>query len=265
MYSRTVLAVKYLQYYFQAANSRGHGVHSPFVFNFIKNILRDKTRYEAYGLVAAVRTNLVGDSGTVTVEDFGAGSGYKNGRTRKISRIARHALKPPKYANLLFRMVRHFEPAIILELGTSLGTTTALMALAAPRASIVTMEGAPDISSIAAANFRSLNITNIRQVTGNFDETLPALLTTMERVDFVFLDGNHRYEPTMRYFNSILPLIHGHTVIVLDDIHWSAEMEKAWHECRNNKAVTLSIDLFFIGILFFRSEFLVKQHFIIRF
>jgi predicted O-methyltransferase YrrM len=265
MYSRSVLAIKYLQYYLSAANSRGHGVHSPFVFRFIKDILRDDSAYQAYEQVALVRRHMLRDITELAVTDYGAGSGVDRGSNRKISSIAKHALKPPKYANLLYRMVRYFEPEAILELGTSLGTTTALLAMANPAANVITMEGASAVAAVAAKNFNALNIHNIRQITGNFDETLPELASGTTRFDFIFLDGNHRYEPTMRYFNLLLPVVHEYTVVVMDDIHWSSEMEIAWGECRNHPAVTLSIDLFFIGILFFRSEFLVKQHFVIRF
>lgn len=265
MYPRSVLALKYLRYYCTAANSRGHGVHSPFVFNFIKHILRDASGYDAYQLVALKRRSMLRDHSTVLVNDFGAGSVYSNDNERRVSSIARHALKPSKYAHLLFRMVRYFQPSVILELGTSLGTTTALLAMAAPRAGVVTMEGSPAIADIASRNFKSLHIGNISQIAGNFDLTLPQYLATSPVLDFIFLDGNHRYAPTMNYFNLLLPHVHEYTIIVMDDIHWSAGMEKAWQECRNHPSVTLSIDLFFIGILFFRKEFLIKQHFTIRF
>ncbi|MFZ9719521.1 MAG: class I SAM-dependent methyltransferase, partial [Chitinophagaceae bacterium] len=91
------------------------------------------------------------------------------------------------------------------------------------------------------------------------------VLKKMGKLDFVFIDGNHAYAPTLRYFNAMLPFVHSGTVMILDDIHWSAEMEKAWQAISNHSAVTLSIDLFFVGILFFREEQLHKQHFRIHF
>ena len=154
---------------------------------------------------------------------------------------------------------------MILELGTSLGITTSYLASANPAAQITTMEGASAVAAVAKDNFNKLGLNNIRVVEGNFDHTLTDTLTTMPVIDLAFLDGNHRYEPTVRYFRQILPHLHDHSIVILDDIHWSAEMEQAWDEVRGMEEVTLSIDLFFIGLVFFRKEQKEKQHFSIRF
>jgi predicted O-methyltransferase YrrM len=110
-----------------------------------------------------------------------------------------------------------------------------------------------------------LQLSSIQQVTGNFDDTLPGILSSLSRLDLVFIDGNHRYEPTMRYFNQLLPHMNVNSVMIFDDIHWSRDMEQAWNEVRENSAVQLSVDLFFIGLVFFNDQFKVKQHFTIRF
>ncbi len=265
MYSRSVLAAKYIAWYLGAANSRGHGVHSPFVFDFIKFVLRDTSDYGDYKQIELHRSRLLEDQKLLQVTDFGAGSVNGNHKERRVSSIASAALKSPKYASLLYRMIKAYRPSTILELGTSLGITTAYLASAAKDANVITVEGAPAVAEVATQVFEELKLKNITQVTGSFDEMLPGLLTRTNKLDFVFMDGNHRYEPTMRYLDLMLPHLHEYTVVVLDDIHWSAEMERAWRECRSHPRVTLSIDLFFIGVLFFRKEFRVPQHFAIRF
>jgi len=53
--------------------------------------------------------------------------------------------------------------------------------------------------------------------------------------------------------------------LVFDDIHWSAEMEKAWLEIKSHPSVQYTIDIFFLGFVFFRPDFKVKQNFSIRF
>ncbi|RYY28585.1 MAG: class I SAM-dependent methyltransferase [Chitinophagaceae bacterium] len=265
MYPRSVLLAKYIAYYLGASNSRGHGVHSPFVFDFIKHVLRDTAHYEDYDKIEAYRSRLHADRSMLQVTDFGAGSAHTKGVGRQVSQIASTALKPKKYAALLYRIARYYKPSTILELGTSLGITTGYLALAVPGAAIVTVEGAKSVANIASAVFKEAGLNNIKLITGNFDQVLPGLLPGMNTIDFVFMDGNHRYAPTIKYFTELLPVIHEYTIVVLDDIHWSAEMERAWLECRKHPRVTLSIDLFFIGILFFRKEFRVPQHFSIRF
>src|SRR6187200_1688659 len=130
MYSRPQLLLKYLQYYFTASNGKGHGMHSPFVFEFITKILNDKNDYSEYEKVELLRRQLLNDNVILEVEDFGAGSVVDKKNKRSISSIAKNAAKPKKFGQLLFRMAKHYQPANILELGTSLGITTSYLSLA---------------------------------------------------------------------------------------------------------------------------------------
>lgn len=265
MYSRWQLSTKYLQYYLTASNGKGHGIHSPFVFEFVTKVLNDKSHYYAYDQVEGLRSRLLANPTVLEVEDFGAGSTANSTNRWPIVRLAKYAAKPRKYAQLLFRIVKHYQPRAILELGTSLGISCSYMALANPAARIVTGEGCKNIAAQAVNNFQQLSIAGIEVVTGNFDLTLPAMLERLPAIDLAFIDGNHRLEPTLRYFEQILPHTSAYSLIILDDIHWSEGMEQAWEQVKAHPAVTLSIDLFFIGLVFFRKDFKVKQHFDIRF
>lgn len=265
MYSLPQLALRYLQYRIRALNGRGHGMHSPFVFDFITRVLNDRCLYPAYKDIEAIRHQLKQDRQIIRVEDFGAGSVYRSEQQRSIGSIARNAAKPAKYAQLLHRMVKYYQPSNILELGTSLGITSAYLATAAPGARLVTMEGAPEIASKARASFSSLGLKNVEVVEGNFEATLPAFLQTTGVIDFAFIDGNHRKEPTLHYFEQLLAHQGNESIFIFDDIHWSAGMEDAWKVIREHSSVQCSIDLFFIGIVVFRKEFREKQQFEIRF
>lgn len=265
MFSFWQLIKKYADYYLTASNGKGHGIHSPFVYDFVRHVLNDKRNFYGYGQVEALRNKLLHNEAVIAVEDFGAGSTISKTNQRSIASIARHAAKSKKWAQLIFRIVNYYQPATILELGTSLGISTAYMAMANPQAHIVTAEGSAAIAGEARKNFQSLQLSTIQQVTGNFDDTLPGILATLPKLDLVFIDGNHRYEPTVRYFNQLLPSLHANSIVIFDDIHWSADMERAWHAIKENSAVQLSVDLFFIGLVFFSDQFKVKQHFTIRF
>jgi predicted O-methyltransferase YrrM len=265
MFSTWQLLTKYADYYLTASNGNGHGIHSPFVYDFVRRVMIDKRNFYAYNQVEALRRKLLQNEALIEVEDFGAGSAISKTNQRSIASIARHAAKSKKWAQLLFRIVNYYQPKTILELGTSLGISTAYMALANPQARIITAEGSAAIAAEAKRNFQSLQCTNIQQVTGNFDDTLPGILTALPQIDLAFIDGNHRYEPTVRYFNQLLPYLHAGSIVIFDDIHWSADMEKAWEAVRENQSVQLSIDLFSIGLVFFSDQFKVKQHFSIRF
>ncbi|KIC89450.1 SAM-dependent methyltransferase [Flavihumibacter sp. ZG627] len=259
------MAVRYIRYLIRAGNGKGHGIHSPFVFSFIRDVLNDNRKYNCYGRIELIRSRLLNDQRQLVVEDLGAGAGRGGGRERSIVSIAKNAAKPPRLAKLLFRVVNYFQPSLMIELGTSLGITTAYLASGNINGKLYTLEGAPAIAAAAKQNLDEAGVSNVEQISGNFDDTLAPLLNRIGTVDFAYIDGNHRYEPTMRYFRQLLASSNYNSIIVLDDIHWSKEMETAWNDIRNHAGVSCTIDLFFLGFVFFRPEFKSKQHFIIRF
>lgn len=265
MFTRFQLAKKYLHYYLTASNGKGHGIHSPFVFDFVKNVLSDKKNYPAYPLIESLRKKMLADATLIDIADFGAGSSVIKTNKRVVSAIAASSLKPKKYAQLLFRMVHYYKPGTIVELGTSFGITTAYLASANETAKVFTCEGCPAIASIAKQNFKILKLHQVHLTEGDFDIKLPQLLSKLKIINFAFVDGNHRKDPTLDYFQQLLKNGVNTTILIFDDIHWSAEMEEAWHIIKTNPSVTLTIDLFFIGIVFINPDFKIKQHFSIRF
>lgn len=265
MFNRFQLAKKYLHYYLTASNGRGHGVHSPFVFDFIQHVLNDKKEYPCYRLIEQKRKELLADKVVIEVEDFGAGSSVIKTKQRLVKDIAASSLKKKKYAQLLFRVANHYKPKTILELGTSFGISTAYLASANNNIPLYTCEGATSIAGIAKHNFKELGLGNIHLTEGDFASTLPPLLSQLKKVDLAFIDGNHRKEPTLNYFQQLLNHSTASSIFIFDDIHWSAGMEEAWEEIKKHRAVTLTIDLFFIGIVILSPDFNHKQHFSIRF
>jgi len=235
------------------------------VFDFIVHVLNDKRNYEAYDKVEALRHRLLQDQTMLQVRDLGAGSSISAGSQRSVAQIAKHAAKSRKWARLLFRIARYYKSGTILELGTSLGISTAYLASSHEGARVTTCEGSPQIAAMAKKNMESLQLTSVRVAEGDFDETLHDILQELHSVDLAFIDGNHRLEPTIRYFEQILLCCKDSSIIILDDIHWSSEMEKAWQHIQDHPAVTATIDLFFIGLVVFRKEFREKQHFRIRY
>ncbi|GAA4296766.1 class I SAM-dependent methyltransferase [Nibribacter koreensis] len=239
-------------------------MHSPFVFNLYCFIIHHTGHYTAYDLVESLRDELLEDKTLLEVTDFGAGS--HSGRTKKkrISDIAKTSAKPPRLGQLLFRLANHFKPDTILELGTSLGLTTAYLALARQKANVYTFEGCPAIAAQARQNFAKLRLKNVQLVEGNLDATLPETLDTLEKVDFVFFDGNHRLAPTLAYFEQCLQKAHEDSVFIFDDIYWSSEMSQAWKQIKAHPQVMITVDLFYMGLVFFRKN-QPKQNFTLRY
>lgn len=265
MYSAFQLAKKYFRYYLAAQNGKGHGVHSPFVFDFIIHVLNDKKNYGPYKKIERLRKQLLANEASIEVEDFGAGSAVIPFKMRRIKDIAGSSLKKKKYAQLLFRIAKYYQPKNIAELGTSFGISTSYLASANPESRVTTFEGAQNIAHIALDNFKELGLDNIQLQQGSFDKTLNPFIETSQNIDFLFIDGNHRKESTLAYFRLFLAKSNAQSIFIFDDIHWSREMEEAWKLIQQHDAVTLTIDLFFVGLVFFKPDFKVKQHFIIRF
>ena len=265
VYSSFQLLKKYMRYYATASNGNGHGMHSPFVFDFILHVLNNKRGYTPPPAIKAVRKKLLRDNTLLLIEDLGAGSRVQTASQKTVRQIARTAVKGEKYGKLLYRVVRHYNPKTIIELGTSLGISTAYMAAANKEATIYTIEGSPVIQQRAAANFKELQLPSIKSLPGAFDSVLPQVLDAVSRIDLAYVDGNHRLQPTLRYFGQLLQKRTADSMFIFDDIHWSKEMEEAWRVIQQHPDVTCSIDLFFLGFVFFRPGFKAKQHFCIRF
>lgn len=254
--------LSWIMFHLRAKGS--HRVHSPFVFKlYTKWILSDEKK-EEYQTIEAIRKKLQKSSKIITRSKIGAGSKKLKKNQAQLKDVVRHGLLPEKYARLLSRLVKHFKPSLVLELGTSAGITTLYLSKSIPDGKIYTLEGNESIADVAKEIFRETNSTNISLKIGLFQDVLPNLLKDHPRIDFVFLDGDHRKDATISYIKCMLPTLHNDSVLVMDDIYWSPDMADAWEEVKQMPEVTVTIDLFRMGIVFFRKE-QVKQHFTLRF
>jgi predicted O-methyltransferase YrrM len=241
-----------------------HGTHSPFVYKLTDEVIYDFKSNDDYKTIEAQRKKLLNDDSIVNVTDLGAGSHLNKNNTKKVRQIAKNALKSPALAQLIYRLAKDNDPKSIIELGTCLGITTAYLSKACPDADIITIEGCPETAKVAYNNFRDLDLENVELRVGNFDLLLPEIIAEQPQLDFVYVDGNHRKDATINYFNWCLPKVHEETLLIFDDIYWSKGMKEAWEEIKANPQVTVTIDLFWIGLVFFRKG-QVKEHFKIKY
>ena len=255
-------AADYLLHRIKAKNR--HGLHSPFVYRLADEVIYDFHKKKTYSEIEALRNTLFSDSRIINITDLGAGSHVNKNNRKKVSDIAKHSLKPPKLAKLLYRLAAYMNPPNIIELGTSLGLTTIYLQKAAPAAKVYTLEGCPETASIAKETFKKAGANAIELVTGNFDSTLPDVINKLTQLDFVFIDGNHQKDATLNYFEWCLPKVHDNTLLIFDDIYWSEGMKEAWKQIKANPKVTVTIDLFWIGLVFFRTG-QAWEDFLIRF
>lgn len=252
----------YLRYLLQARHWKGYGIHSPFVFDLVRNLLYDSSSYYHFDRIREIRQKQLFDPTMIRIMDKGAGSKRLKGNFRKVKHIIRTSSIDPKFGEVLFKLVVHFKPATIVELGTSLGMSSLYLGLPDSSATVYTMDACNDCIRYAKSMFDSLGMNNVKVITGRFDEQLPELLKGIKQLDFVFIDGHHEEEATVSYFLQFLNHSHNDTVMVFDDIHWSKGMDNAWQSVCNHPQVSVTIDLFRLGIVFLRKE-CQKQHFVV--
>ena len=246
-------ATKYLKYILLSRHRKGHGIHSPFVFDLVSRVFRNKIDPDIVCSIEKVRKRMISDRRSIIVKDLGSGSEKLKTNLRKVSDIARYSPVPGKYGVLLSNMAAEFGKPLIVEFGTSLGISTMYMAASCTGAIVNTVESCPATSEIAKENFKEAGIKNIEVFTGSFDEVLPVIINSNNKPGLVFIDGNHRKEPVINYFNQIAEISDNNTVIIIDDIYYSREMEEAWNEIKRYEKVSLTIDIFRMGIVFFRE------------
>ncbi|MBC3757736.1 class I SAM-dependent methyltransferase [Hyunsoonleella sp. SJ7] len=251
--------IQYIKFLIKSTNQ--HGVHSPFVFDLVTRCFYDKKEYPSYGSLARYKASLLRTDAYIKVHDLGPGSKKMKQPERHVSKIVKTSGTPVKRAKLLFRLSQYFNPNHILELGTSLGISTHAMAMGQPNAKITTVEGCPNLHGFSK-DFLKRELSNeVKFINEDFNNAVESLAT--KKFDLIFFDGNHQKEATLRYFETLLPTAHNDSVFIFDDIYWSRGMTEAWEIIKQHPKVTVTIDTFYWGFVFFRTE-QAKEHFRIR-
>lgn len=256
MQKKLYTPLQYIRHFIQARHWRGHGVHSPFVFELLSEVVPSAHTMYHFAAIEQYRNTLLQHRKPFQFTDWGTG---RNRRT-SLAKIASRSASGAQKGELLSRLVHHFKPSTMLEVGSSVGIGTLYLALAHPKAQLFTLEGCPRCAEQTQSALEKFNCTNASVWPGPFDQTLPQALQEMPQIDLIWLDGNHQYGATMDYFNQLLPHLHNNSALLIDDLYWSKGMTRAWNEICRHPSVTVSIDLFDMGLVFFRKE-CQKQHF----
>jgi len=258
------LIVKYLHYLLKAKSGKGFGIHSPQIYDFARKVLYNETRLKVPDNVEKLRRSLRSDRSWIGTEEQGAGSRLPGWKRHRVSQFAKHASVGKRYGALLYRMVKWFQPEGILELGTGIGVSTLYLS-SGFSGRLVSVEADEQKSQYAREMLLQAGIRNPELHCGLFDDLFEQVEGILQKRCLVFLDGDHRFEAVTALVERILARIGDREVlIVLDDIHWSSGMEKAWRQCIANTRCTYSVDLFRFGLLFVREN-PVKQHFTLFF
>ncbi|PLX15407.1 MAG: SAM-dependent methyltransferase [Marinilabiliales bacterium] len=263
MNQRLRFALKFLNYWLFSRHKKGHGIHSPFVFNLVLNVFNNKTPHVDLDKAFKVYNYYKSSKELLHLNEIGAGSSYKKTKEQTVGNIIRQSSVNKKYGRLLYNLAKYFKSDFILEIGTSVGVGTTFIAQASPTAKFTTLEGLSGKIKVAKEMSSKLG-HKTSFIEGNFDVTLESVLNGYQKLDFVFFDGNHTKESTLKYFELCALKSHNESIFIFDDIHWSKEMEEAWEEIKDHKNVSVSVDIFRMGLIFFKKE-LSKEHYVIKF
>jgi predicted O-methyltransferase YrrM len=261
MFKKIQTVFDFLIYFFNSGNE--HSVHSPFIYDFVVNVLNARKNKPTYHGIELMRTKMLKSRSVIEVLPLGAGSAKQVAKI-PLRSVAKRTSKGAKYAELLERICHYYQPHYAVEIGSSVGISTLYQASGLDNGYLFSLEGNPDSIKVARHNAEKLEFTNIQFIEGRFEQTLPMLLNQLPHVDYVFFDGNHTLEATLQYFEFCLAKAHPGSIFIFDDIRWSDEMLRAWEKIKNHPRVTVTVDLYFMGIVFFRTE-QEKEHFTLRF
>jgi len=237
-------------------------IHSPFIYNYDTIVINGKRRFYAFDDIEYLRKKLSRNKGQIEQTAFGASGNKKGRQTKSIGKTVRRQSVTKEFGRLLFRTILYFKPKNILELGSGMGISTAYMAAANSKTRIISIEGSKDNANVAKLTMELLGYENVDIRKGQFMELLPKALDDLSTLDMVFIDGDHTEEATVKLFKQILPKLHNNSIVVFHDIHWSAEMTRAWEHIINMPEANVTIDLFFAGMVFLRRE-QAREHFYI--
>ncbi len=254
------LLIRYFLYRIRRKGLKGHGIHSPFVYELNQRVLNSKKKYPEYLLIKNFRNKLANNSQRINVNDPGAGSVVFSSGNRKVKDILNCAGSSPRMGKLLFRLARNANPETIVEIGTSLGFGAFCLAAGAPGSLVYSIDACASQIKIASDGLSKAGIGNVVLIEGSFRDELPRLLNRLTKIDLVYFDGDHRKDALLWQFNQCRKKAHPGTVFIVDDINWSDGMNAAWMDICQDPEVSLSVDMFYFGLIFFRKG-MAKQHF----
>ncbi|MGZ4089559.1 MAG: class I SAM-dependent methyltransferase [Bacteroidia bacterium] len=243
----------YIKHFFTATR-KGHNVHSPFVYALCEEVFYNKGTFYDFEKLDKVREGLLKDNTELRIEDFGAGSKSFKSDTRRVCDIAASGISTKKQSETIYKLINFLKSENIVELGTSLGLTTLYLSRANKTAQVYSIEGSKELAAFSTALLQNNEAKNATVINGKFEDELPKVLDKISPLDLFYIDGNHTYEATLNYFEMALSKKANTSVFIFDDIYWSEGMTRAWQEIKKHSSVTLSIDAFYFGFIFFKPE-----------
>lgn len=239
-----------------------HSLQSPFVFDIYREALFPSRRKKIIDAsIEKLRKKLLFETRSIGANTKGSGSSISKNNAMKLNKIARSGISSRRQSEILVNLAETLGCKTVLELGTSLGLNAMYLAKSKEISQVVTVEGNDRLALEANKHFEEAQIANIKVVASDIDDFWDM---NTRKFDMVYIDANHTFEATVRYFEKSLSILSGQGVIVIDDINWSPDMSKAWTFIVSNFENNITIENSKIGIVFVHK--LPKTaHYILRF
>ncbi len=257
---KTYTSIQFMMHLFRAR--RWDAFHSPYLFDLFTYCCDENNGSPKFERIEQHRNYLLTSCEQIARLDYGAGS--VAGQAMQVSGLARNALSQPFQCRFLFRLVNFLKPQSVLELGTSFGISTAYLSAGSISSEIDTVEGDPEIAAFAEKTFEALDCQNISLYVTRFQDYIDLHLTEKGTIDLLFIDGHHTGQALLHYYDAIKHTFHSDTVLVVDDIYWSEDMQAGWNELISYPEVTQSVDCFHFGLIFFSNNFIGLENHKIR-
>ena len=239
-----------------------HGVHSPFVFDLITSCFYKKKDKNDLTIFSDYKKQLSKNTLLLEILSFNFMSRLLLSHKSKRSRFFKNSEISNKRARLLIHLIQYLKPKNILEIGTGFGINTVVLSSAQRNSKITTLEENEQVVKAIKEMFEKNTVKNVKFLTGNFDITLPRVFNN-NTYDFIHFKGSCANKIILKHFESSLLSIDNNSVFLFENIHSNKESEKVWNYIKKHKKVTVTIDTFLWGFVFFRKE-QEKEHFIIK-
>lgn len=233
----------YLEYYFKAETK--FNIHPPFLFNFIDFTFDQDRIFYAFDKIQEASEILKRNETHIPSEPFSKNRQQDQFTVAELYKKSGHSVSEYE---CLYRMNLFLKSKNSLELGACTGMSGIAIALSNKSGKLTSIEGNQFLSSICNAMFDRFKLSNAQCIAIEFDSFLNT--TSVQDFDFVFLDGDHQYDSTIKYASKLLTITTDAAVLVLDDIHWSADMYRAWKDLIKHPAIQCSLETERWGILF---------------
>jgi len=183
------------------------------------------------------------------ITDFGAGSHKLGNKTRIVKDIAAVSGTKPEFGMFFTKLINAFGVKNILEMGTSVGIGTFYLSQAAPEIGLIGIEACPQTADFLKNKLVENKISNVEIINDDFDSVFEKGVLAQNHFDLVYIDGNHRGEALLKYYEILKSkYLNKQHIIIADDINWSKDMFAAWKRITSSATDTY-LDLFRCGII----------------